>query len=251
MRNDPRNLRKPTRQTNQDLWLQAGMVVVVILVGFWLVGDLLSRGDPVPGLVRELAEYSEYSIIVDDVQDGFLRNRMSLTSSFQVTEPIGENPEDGEPAQFDERVDTYSISDRLVDRYERSIGMVVAAKNADGTLTGYDQSHPPYYQHVGRSQYGSFGPGGFWIFYGQYAFMSAALGGHRINRGDYDSYVGSRNRGQAYYGPQTGGRPTFGANGTSTATTRPSFSQRYQAKQSRFQARAASRAASGGRSLGK
>ena len=49
MRNDPRNLRKPTRQTNQDLWLQAGMVVVVILVGFWLVGDLLSRGDPVPG----------------------------------------------------------------------------------------------------------------------------------------------------------------------------------------------------------
>ena len=108
--------------------------------------------------MRELAEYSEYSIIVDDVQDGFLRNRMSLTSSFQVTEPIGENPEDGEPAQFDERVDTYSISDRLVDRYERSIGMVVAAKNADGTLTGYDQSHPPYYQHVGRSQYGSFGP---------------------------------------------------------------------------------------------
>jgi hypothetical protein len=251
MRNDPRNLRTPTRQTKQDFWLQAGMVVVVILVGFWLVGGWLSRGDPVPGLVRELAEYSEYSIIVDDVQDGFLRNRMSLKSSFQVTEPVGENPDEGEAAQFDERVDTYSISDRLVDRYERSIGMVVAAKNADGTLTGYDQSHPPYYQHVGRSQYGSFGPGGFWIFYGQYAFMSAALGGHRINRGDYDSYAGSRNRGQPYYGPQTGGRPTFGANGTSTATTRPSFSQRFQAKQSRFQARAAGRAASGGRSLGK
>ena len=157
----------------------------------------------------------------------------------------------GTATQFDERLDTYSISDRLVDRYERSIGMVVAAKTADGTLTGYDQSHPPYYQHVGRSQYGYFGSGGFWIFYGQYAFMSTALGGHRINRGDYDAYIGTRNRGQSYYGPQTGGRPTFGADGTATATTRPSFSQRYQAKQARFQARATSRAASRRSGLGK
>ena len=115
----------------------------------------------------------------------------------------------GTATQFDERLDTYSISDRLVDRYERSIGMVVAAKTADGTLTGYDQSHPPYYQHVGRSQYGYFGSGGFWIFYGQYAFMSTALGGHRINRGDYDAYIGTRNRGQSYYGPQTGGPAHF------------------------------------------
>jgi len=241
----------PTRQTSEERWILAGVVVVVILVGFWMVGGLLSRRDPVPELVRELAGYSEYSIIVDDVNDGFLRNSMTLKSSFQVTEPVGENPDDGEAAQFDEQLNTYSISDSLADRYERSIGMVVAAKNADGTLTGYDQSHPPYYQNVGRSQYGSFGPGGFWIFYGQYAFMSAALGGHRISRGDYDTYTGTRNRGQPYYGPQTGGRPTFGANGTSTATTRPSFSQRFQAKQSRFQARAAGRAASGGRSLGK
>jgi hypothetical protein len=241
----------PTRQTSEERWILAGVVVVVILVGFWMVGGLLSRRDPVPELVRELAGYSEYSIIVDDVNDGFLRNSMTLKSSFQVTEPVGENPDDGEAAQFDEQLNTYSISDSLADRYERSIGMVVAAKNADGTLTGYDQSHPPYYQNVGRSQYGSFGPGGFWIFYGQYAFMSAALGGHRISRGDYDTYTGTRNRGQPYYGPQTGGRPTFGANGSTTATARPSFSQRYQAKQSRFQARAASRAASAARSVGK
>ena len=251
MRNDPRNLGRPARQTNEERWILAGMVVVVILVGFWLVGSLRSRRDPVPELVQQLAQYSEYSIIVDDVNDGFLRNSMTLKSSFQITAPIGANPDEGEAAQFDERVETYSISDRLADRYERSIGMVVAAKNADGTLTGYGQSHPPYYQHVGRSQYGYYGGGGFWIFYGQYAFMSAALGGHRISRGDYGAYVGSRNRGQAYYGPQTGGRPTFGANGTATAATRPSFSRRYQAKQARFQARATSRAASGGRSLGK
>jgi hypothetical protein len=239
------------RQTNEERWVLVGVVVVGILLGVWLVVGLLSRDDPLPNLVQQLAQYPEYSIVVDDVEDGFLRNSMTLMSSFQVTEPIGENPDVGTAAQFDERLDTYSISNRLVDRYERSIGMVVAAKTADGTLTGYDQSHPPYYQHVGRSQYGYFGSGGFWIFYGQYAFMSAALGGHRINRGDYDAYTGTRNRGQPYYGPQTGGRPTFGANGTATATTRPSFSQRYQAKQARFQARATSRAASGWSSLGK
>ena len=240
------------RQTNEDRWIQVGAVVLVIVLGFWLVGGFLSSRDPVPGLVRQLAQYSEYSIIVDDVNDGFLRNSMTLKSSFQVTEPVGENPDEGAAAQFDEQVDTYSISDRLVDRYERYIGMVVASKTADGTLTGYNQSYPPYYQHVGRSHYGYYGAGGFWIFYGQYAFMSAALGGHRINRQDYGTYAGMRNRGQPYYGPQTGGRPTFGANGTATARARPSFSQRYQAKQTRFQARATSRAgSSGGRSLGK
>ena len=249
-RNDPRRRGMP-RQTSEERWIQAGMVAVVVLLGFWVVGGWLSRNDPVPELARQLAEYSEYSIIVDDVDDGFLRNSMTLKSSYLVAGPIGENPDEGEAAEFDEQVNTYSISDRLVDRYERSIGMVVAAKNADGTVTGYNQSHPPYYQHVGRSQYGYFGAGGFWIFYGQYAFMRTAMGGHRINRGDYGTYVGTRNRGQPYYGPQTGGRPTFGANGTATATTRPTFSQRYQAKQARFQARASSRAASGGRSFGK
>ena len=238
-------------QTNERRGIQVAAVVVVIVLAFWLAGGFLSSSDPVPELVRELAQYSEYSIVVDDVDDGFLRNSMTLKSSFLVTEPIGENPDEGEAAQFDERVDTYSISDRLASRYERSIGMVVASKTADGTLTGYGQSYPPYYQNVGRSQYGYFGPGGFWIFYGQYAFMRAALGGHRISRQDHGTYVGMRNRGQPYYGPQTGGRPTFGANGTATARTRPSFSQRYQAKQARFQSRARSRASSGGRSLGK
>ena len=85
----------------------------------------------------------QYSIIVDDVEDGFLRNSLTLKSSFQITEPIGESPDVGTATQFDERLDTYSISDRLVDRYERSIGMVVAAKTADGTLTGYDQRGYP------------------------------------------------------------------------------------------------------------
>ena len=239
------------RQTNEERGVLVGVVVVGMLLGVWLVAGLLSRGDPLPNLVQQLTQYPEYSIVVDNVEDGFLRNSMTLKSSFQVTEPIGENPDVGTAAQFDERLDTYSISDRLADRYERSIGMVVAAKTADGALTGYDQSHPPYYQHVGRSQYGYFGPGGFWIFYGQYAFMSAALGGHRISRRDYAAYTGTRNRGQPYYGPRTGGRSTFGANGTVTATTRPSFSQRYQAKQARFQARATSRAASGWSRLGK
>ena len=250
MRDDSRTRRTP-RQTNDERWILVGMVGIVVLLGFWVVNGFLSRRDPVPELASRLAQYSEYSIIVDDVNDGFLRNYLTLKSSFQITAPIGEDPDQGEAAQFDELIETYSISDGLVDRYERSIGMVVASKAPDGTLTGYAQSHPPYYQHVGRRQYGYFGPGGFWIFYGQYAFMSAALGGHRINRGDYGAYVGTRNRGQAYYGPQTAGRPTFGANGSVTATTRPSFSQRYQTKQSRFQARAQSRAGSGRSRLGK
>ena len=119
------------RQTNEERWIQVGAVVMVIVLGFWLVGGFRSSRDPVPALVAQLAQYPEYSIIVDDVDDGFLRNSMTLKGSFQVTAPVGENPDEGEAAQFDERVDTYSISDRLVDRYERSIGMVVASKTLD------------------------------------------------------------------------------------------------------------------------
>lgn len=238
-------------QTNEGRWIRVAAVVAVTVVGFSLVRGLVSSSDPVPELARQLAQYPEYSIIVDDVDDGFLRNSVSLKSSFQLAAPVGENPDEGQAAKFDERVDTFSISDSQVARYERSIGMVVASKREDGTLTDDAQSHPPYYQHVGNTHYGSWGAGGFWIWYGQYAFMRAALGGHRISRQDYGTYVGSRNRGQPYYGPQTGGRPTFGARGTATARSRPSFSQRYQAKQSRFQARARSRGGSGGRSMGK
>ena len=246
------------RQTNEQHglmeaqdWIRFGAVVAVIVVGFWLAGGCVSNRDPVPELVRQLTQYPEYSIIVDDVDDGFLRNSMTLKSSFLVTAPIGENPDAGEAVEFDERVDTFSISDTLAARYERSVGMVVASKTPDGTLTAYNQSYPPYYQHVGHSHYGHWGAGGFWIWYGQYSFMRTALGGHRISRPDYGTYIGMRNRGQPYYGPQTGGRPAFGANGTVTARTRPSFSQRYQAKQTRFQARARSRGGSGGRSMGK
>ncbi len=237
-------------QSREQRMIRVVAVVAIIALGFWVISGSRAGRDPIPALVTQLAQYPEYSIIVDDVNDGFLRNSVTLQSSYRISEPIGENPDEGEAAQFEERMDTFSISDRLATRYEQAIGMVVASKTADGVLTGYAQSYPPYYQHVGRSQYGYFGPGGFWIFYGQYAFMSRALGGHRIGRGDYNTYVGMRNRGQSYYGPQTGGRPTFGANGTATARTRPSFSQRYQAKQSRFQARARSRAGAG-RSLGK
>ena len=119
------------RQTNEQHglmeaqdWIRFGAVVAVIVVGFWLAGGCVSNRDPVPELVRQLTQYPEYSIIVDDVDDGFLRNSMTLKSSFLVTAPIGENPDAGEAAEFDERVDTFSISDTLAARYERSVALV-------------------------------------------------------------------------------------------------------------------------------
>ena len=61
------------RRTNEVRWIRIGVVVVVIVLGLWLVGGSFSRRDPVPELVRQLAQHPEYSIIVDDVDDGFLR----------------------------------------------------------------------------------------------------------------------------------------------------------------------------------
>ncbi len=222
-------------------WIHWPVGLITIFFLMWLAGCFVSSRDPVPELARELSRFPEYSIIVDDIDDSFFRNHLKLKSFFRVSEPIGEKPSEGKAAQFEQRVDTYTVIDRLVERYEAYVGMVVASKTSDGKLSGYGQAHPPFYQHVGHRPYGFWSPGGFWIWYGQYSFMRNMLGRHQISRRDYGSYVGSRSRGRPYYGPLVRGRPTFGARGSVTARTRPSFYQKHQLKQAGFRARARSR----------
>ena len=226
---------------NNPGWTTLGAFLLAVVFLMWLAGCFVSSRDPVPTLAGELSRFPEYSIVVDDVDDGLFRNYLRLKSTFRVSEPVGEKPSEGKPAQFEQRVDTYTVIDRFVGRYEKYVGMVVASKTPDGKLSGYAQAYPPFYQHVGHPQYGHWSSGGFWVWYGQYAFMRSMLGGHRVRRDDHDAYVRSRNRGLSYYGPRTGGRPTFGADGAVTAKTRPSFYQKYQSKQASFRARAAGR----------
>ncbi|MCY3738795.1 MAG: hypothetical protein OXG13_20515 [Gemmatimonadaceae bacterium] len=184
--------------------------------------------DPVQQTSRDLERYPEYSVIIEDlkVEDGFfpdyfLRLRLMTASGQRVAGK--------DTLVYEDRVtDWLEVEEEVMARYQHYLGMVVASKTLDGGRTTARQAHPPGYQYVGNSQYGYWGGGGFWQFYGQYAFMSAMLGGFGVGRGDYNDYRRNREVGRPHYGPTRQGRPTFGTAGTQTRKTRPNFYQRYQ-----------------------
>ena len=192
---------------------------------------LLSCGrgrDPVEQLKRDLYRYPEFSLIVDDlrVEEGFFPDYFI---QFRALTAKGQRVAGRDTLVYEDRkLDWMQVREEVFGRYQHYLGMVVASKSLDGATTGVRQAHPPGYQHVGNSQYGSWGGGGFWQFYGQYAFMSHMLGGHRIGRDDYNGYRRSHDRGRPYFGPTKGGRSTFGTAGTVTQKTRPAFAQRYR-----------------------
>ena len=183
--------------------------------------------DPVAELSRDLARYPEYAVTVEDlrVEEGFSPD---YYLRFQVLTAAGRRVAGQDTLVYEQRLtEWYPVSRTVFGRYENYVGMVVTSKSRDGQRTGLQQAHPAGYQYVGNPHYGSWGAGGFWQFYGQYALMRDLMGGWRVNRNDYGDYRQTRGRGQAYYGPrQPGGRPTFGSQGSQTEKTKPNFYQR-------------------------
>ncbi|NKB67239.1 MAG: hypothetical protein GKR89_09270 [Candidatus Latescibacteria bacterium] len=214
-----------------------------------LVGLIAGCGapfDPVQETARELSNYPEYSVIIDDLQveeggfsnDYFIRLRILTAKGARVA--------GRDTLVFDERItENHEVSEKIYARYQNYLGMVVASRDGEGRETTHQQAHPPAYQYVGNPHYGHWGPGGFWAFYGQYMFMSQMLGGWRVGRDDYGDYRRDRERGRPYYGPRKDGRSTFGTSGSQTQKTKPNFYQRQksrtQASQRAFSANAQNR----------
>ncbi len=205
-------------------WVAARFTLTVLL----LCAACGRPSDPVQDIVRDLERYPEYSVVIEDlnVEESFFPDyllRLALTTA------AGQRQDGQDTLVFQDRVtDWIPVTEQVFARYQHYLGMVVASKTLDGQRSSSGQAHPPGYQYVGNTQYGSWGGGGFWQFYGQYAFMSSMLGGHRVGRGDYDDYRRNRERGRPHYGPVTNGRQTFGTAGTRTQTTKPAFYQRYR-----------------------
>ena len=195
--------------------------------------------DPVDSLIRDLGRYPEYSLIVDDlrVEDGFFPDYFMR---FRVLTASGQRIAGRDTLVYEPKTtDWMEVPEETFARYQHYLGMVVSSKSRDGRTTGVRQAHPPAYQYVGNSHYGYWGGGGFWQFYGQYAFMSQMLGGWGVGRNDYQNYRRNYERGRPYFGPKEGGRPAFGTRGSVTQKTRPGFYNRYR-----------QRVSSGGRGFG-
>ena len=151
--------------------------------------------DPVKELVRDLDRYPEYSLIVDDtrIEDHSFFPDYALR--FQVLTAAGQRVAGRDTMVYQERrTDWMEVGEKTFYRYDNYVGMVVASKSLDGRRTGTNQAHPPGYQYVGNSQYGFWGGGGFWQFYGQYALMRDLMGGGwRVGRGDWGTTAATGN----------------------------------------------------------
>ena len=203
--------------------------IALVLASLALTTGCGRATDPVQRAARDLERYPEYTLIIEDlkVEDGFFPDYFL---QMQIMTAAGQRTESGQDTLVykTQMTEWQEVSEGVFARYQNYLGMVVASKTLDGKRSGPRNAYPAGYQYVGNSQYGSWGGGGFWQFYGQYAFMSAMLGGHRIGRNDYDGYRRDRERGRPHYGPVKNGRQTFGTAGTQTQKTRPGFYQRHR-----------------------
>ena len=203
--------------------------IALVLASLALTTGCGRATDPVQRAARDLERYPEYTLIIEDlkVEDGFFPDYFLR---MQIMTAAGQRTESGQDTLVykTQMTEWQEVSEGVFARYQNYLGMVVASKTLDGKRSGPRNAYPAGYQYVGNSQYGSWGGGGFWQFYGQYAFMSAMLGGHRIGRNDYDGYRRDRERGRPHYGPVKNGRQTFGTAGTQTQKSRPGFYQRHR-----------------------
>ena len=165
-------------------------IAILLILGALIVTAGCGRSpDPVQQVARDLERYPEYSVIIEDlkVEDGFFPDYFLR---LQVMTAAGQRTSSGQDTLVYEtrKTDWVKVSEEVMARYQHYLGMVVASKTLDGKRSTPGQAYPAGYQYVGNSHYGSWGGGGFWQFYGQYAFMSAMLGGHRVGRSDFDGY---------------------------------------------------------------
>ena len=216
----------PTENRRLRDWkTSAALSLLLAVIAVAQFGCGRSR-DPVDALSRQLNRYPEYAVTVEDlrVEEGFFPD---FFIRFKVLTASGQRIAGKDTLVYEEQLTPWEeVSEQMFARYENYVGMVVASKDKDGRQTGAGEAFPAGYQYVGNPQYGSWGGGGFWQFYGQYAMMQHMMGGWRVNQNDYGDYRRNQGRGQAYYGPESNGRRAFGSQGTLTEKARPKFYQR-------------------------
>jgi len=206
------------------------LALILILAALFLFGCAGQRL-PLDVIKAEFRDAPNYSVILEDMDE-----RGTFFKTYYHKYRIVQ----------DERsyiTDWMKVPQDYYRRHETFLGMTLAAKK-EGKL---DSSvAPPGYHYVGDERYGSWkrdsSGNSFWAFYGQYAFLSAMLGGHRVYRDDYTTYRQYRNQNRPYYGRNR----EFGTKGTITKSQKPNFyarqAARAQAKKSSFSNRVNQRA---------
>ncbi len=197
---------------------------------FGFVTLLLSScgaSNPVEKMQRELNEYPEYSIILEDMKmEGTFFKDYFHQYKIIHAEKAGDSL-----AYFTNQTEWLLVDEDFFSNYQRYLGMTIASKSAEGDVS--DSPQPPGYQYVGDERYGQWrtdnSGGSFWEFYGKYAMLQALLGGWNrpIYQDDWRDYRTSRRNNQPYFGKNR----QWGTDGTATKKTNPTFFQRRQMRE--------------------
>lgn len=184
-----------------------------------------ARQSPVEKIQSELQGKKEYAIILHDMRE---EGNFFPSYYHQYRVDVGEQKTMRSFVEVDKS---------YYQKNKPYLGMVLAAKTADGALS--TTPFPNGYQYVGNSQYGRWRNndrgGSMWEFYGKYMLMSQMMGwaGYGLNRNHYNNYSSYRGAGRPYFGPNR----EYGTAGTVTKKQKPNFYQRRMAKKARSQSR--------------
>lgn len=216
--------------------LTPAYLVLMTTVALMLAGCSKSLPDPLSQLSRELRQYPEFSVILDDMQitgnfaKSYFHKYKILFSDKKAVETVDAAGE----LTLEER-GWVQVSRKFYEDYESFLGMTVLSKDRGEESLSRVQ-RPAGYRYVGNERYGQWqsnpSGGSFWVFYGQYALIRDLLGAgtHPISRSGWNSYRGAYSAGRPYYG--SGPTPAYGTRGSLTKTRHPTFFERQQLRQS-------------------
>jgi hypothetical protein len=216
-------------------WLLIGLVI-------FAVSGCGGSGSPVDAMRRSLDRYPEYSIMLNDMtakglffHDYFHRYRIIYPEN-------GKRGAEGAQPSFTQKMtDWVKVDQDVYKKFQDSLGMVILAKKADGTIDTVPQ--PPLFQLIGDPRFGRWetdtkgNQSWAWLAAGMVvSSLLDEMGGAFENRGHvdyrhYQDYRNSRSQGTPYFGgknPQ--GKPQFGTQGTVTQKTSTGFFERQQAR---------------------
>ncbi|PWU09674.1 MAG: hypothetical protein C5B51_05760 [Terriglobia bacterium] len=213
---------------SDGLWQTAKRQPVEDWGAFFTTGDQLKasaaslpvKGAELQGLTDQLYD-SWDKVLVDMEVRGIGRNRAWDQEIRTV-----HTKKTGEVTSDEKWVD---VSEATYQAMRNDLGMAVEHKPAGKYDSEAERvAQPAGFAYVappsqGSNQYGYWehrDGRDFWVFYGQYALLRDLLFNHQyrpVDRGDWEGYRTSRDRGWTYYGnDESRGAPKYGTNGTAT-----------------------------------
>ncbi|MFC1824607.1 hypothetical protein ACFL9T_18015 [Thermodesulfobacteriota bacterium] len=186
------------------------IILAAILVPLFLFGCSGPK-PPLNEIRTALKDTSTYSLVLDDMR----KEGTFFKDYYHKYRVITE--------EDTREIDWMEVPEDYFNRYLPYLGMTIWSKK-DGKETS--AIGPAGYEYIGDPKYGSWQRGStggsFWVFYGQYMFMSHMLGRGPLYRNSYASYRDHRAKNRPYFGS----KKQYGTEGYVTKRQKPNFYQR-------------------------